>query len=217
VNLTPEQIRAVIVRTQPREWRPNAYGFVFLAEDGSQANDMQVSIYRWADNDGLPMRAPHYTAARLATAGNELDKAIGGFLVMDEFTRFDDHDLYNIDKVIVNKQLAVVVIGIENMASVGPSKQRDLHDAVRKQADWMQDDLKLVTMSDFGEAPRASSKPDVELGQALAAINKHRRKLGMSKLDPVAADWTEEDILVEARRIRRLPNPTFDRRWRLLR
>jgi hypothetical protein len=160
------------------------------------------------------MRAPHYTVTSRA-ALDELDKAIGGFLVLDEFAKFDDHALHNVDKAIVNKKLAVVVIGIENMAQVGPSQQIYLHDAVRNQANFMQHDLQQVTMSDFGRAPR-TPKPDVGLDQALATINKHRRKLGMGKLDPVAADWTEEDILIEAQRIQRLPNPRFDRRWAVL-
>ena len=47
--------------------------------------------------------------------------------------------------------------------------------------------------------------PDVvspaTVSTALAKINAHRRALGISPLDPTAAGWTEEDVLLEARRL----------------
>jgi len=48
---------------------------------------------------------------------------------------------------------------------------------------------------------------DPKVQAALEAINRHRRKLGQRPLDPTAAGWTSEDILLEAQRIRRL-NPS---------
>lgn len=47
---------------------------------------------------------------------------------------------------------------------------------------------------------------------ALDLINRHRRSIGQKPLDPVAERWTEEDLEIEAKRIRRLngrrPNVT---------
>lgn len=47
-------------------------------------------------------------------------------------------------------------------------------------------------------------RPDY--GQALDAIARHRRQIGVAPLDPVAAGWSEQDVIDEAERIRRLPN-----------
>lgn len=45
-----------------------------------------------------------------------------------------------------------------------------------------------------------------EVTEALAAINVHRRVLGMSPLDPERAGWSDEDVVIEAERVARLPN-----------
>lgn len=55
------------------------------------------------------------------------------------------------------------------------------------------------------ELARASG-PAVSVGAALAAINRHRSRLGMGPLDPSAAGWSNRDVLDEATRIERLPN-----------
>lgn len=44
----------------------------------------------------------------------------------------------------------------------------------------------------------------------LDAVNRHRRHLGLAPLDPQAAGWSEEDVRVEAERIR-APNPLRER------
>lgn len=51
---------------------------------------------------------------------------------------------------------------------------------------------------------RAAGAPAVD--QALDVINVHRRQLGMSPLDPQAAGWSGEDVILEAQRVARLPN-----------
>lgn len=40
-----------------------------------------------------------------------------------------------------------------------------------------------------------------EIATALAQVNRHRAQIGMRPLDPAAAGWTEQDVLLEARRI----------------
>lgn len=42
---------------------------------------------------------------------------------------------------------------------------------------------------------------------SLNVINRHRAKLGQARLDPVAAGWTQDDLELEAARIRAIPNP----------
>jgi hypothetical protein len=49
-----------------------------------------------------------------------------------------------------------------------------------------------------------------DVSNALIHINRHRRRLGMRSLDPYGAGWTDEDILVESRRISRLENSSMD-------
>lgn len=60
---------------------------------------------------------------------------------------------------------------------------------------------------------KKSSRQDV--AQALAQINAYRARKSLRPLDPVAAGWTDQDILDEAKRLRS-PNPTTDLRHRLL-
>lgn len=55
---------------------------------------------------------------------------------------------------------------------------------------------------------------DVEA--ALREIQAHRRRLGMPILDVHAAGWTEQDVILEAERIRTLPNPMADLKHRLI-
>lgn len=51
---------------------------------------------------------------------------------------------------------------------------------------------------------------------ALLRIQEHRRHLGMQPLDVRAAGWTDQDVLDEADRIERLPNPLQDLKHRLI-
>lgn len=45
-----------------------------------------------------------------------------------------------------------------------------------------------------------------EITSALQVINAHRRALAMTPLDQEALQWTDEDVLLEAQRIKRLAN-----------
>lgn len=53
--------------------------------------------------------------------------------------------------------------------------------------------------------------------RALHTINTHRRALGMTPLDPRAAGWSDEDVVIEADRVARLPNPLLNLKRRVLR
>lgn len=45
------------------------------------------------------------------------------------------------------------------------------------------------------------------IAEDLAALNAHRRQIGMAPLDPAAAGWTDEDVRIEAQRLRGNPDP----------
>jgi hypothetical protein len=53
------------------------------------------------------------------------------------------------------------------------------------------------------------------ISDELSIINEHRRKIGMTPLDPDASGWTDEDVMLEAQRIRAL-NPRQLARERML-
>lgn len=61
-------------------------------------------------------------------------------------------------------------------------------------------EMKSVLDESMRRSPPASINSD------LAEINAHRRLIGMRPLDPAAAGWTDDDVRLEARRIRAL-NP----------
>jgi hypothetical protein len=60
--------------------------------------------------------------------------------------------------------------------------------------------------------------PDPKVVEALDTINRHRHALGMQPLEPKAADWTDEDVLAEARQLkeRGLINPIAEVKARML-
>lgn len=61
--------------------------------------------------------------------------------------------------------------------------------------------------------------PDPKVVAALDKINRQRRKLGMTPLDPEASGWTDEDVLAEERELtaRGLANPIDEIKARMLR
>ena len=82
-----------------------------------------------------------------------------------------------------------------------------------------EDDASRYTVfDDSGESRSISTSASREplVLDALAAINRHRAAMGMGPLDVQAAGWTEQDVLDEAERIARLPNPLEDLKHRLI-
>lgn len=73
---------------------------------------------------------------------------------------------------------------------------------------WEQTPLRAQLVSPATLSPAVAA--------ALDAINRHRASMGMPRLDPVGSAWTEKDVLLEAERIARLPNPLLDLKRRLL-
>lgn len=89
--------------------------------------------------------------------------------------------------------------------------------------DWSMED-RVVETNDLGTAVWAvreaakkvglpipppltsAAAPSGQVARALAEIQAHRRGMGLRPLDPAASGWTEQDVLDEAERIRRLQN-----------
>lgn len=57
-----------------------------------------------------------------------------------------------------------------------------------------------------GLEARIDRLEEVDVSEALAFVNRHRRAMGMSPLDPAQAGWSAQDVLLEAERVHRLPN-----------
>jgi hypothetical protein len=58
----------------------------------------------------------------------------------------------------------------------------------------------------------AAKGPDPKaVADALKIINQHRRKIAMAPLDPKSSGWTDEDVILEARRIQKTSNPQLQR------
>lgn len=60
---------------------------------------------------------------------------------------------------------------------------------------------RLHDASEIGASSGASTQAE------LALINAHRRKIGMRPLDPAAAGWSDDDVRIEAQRLRTQGNP----------
>lgn len=212
--VTGDQLRAVLDAYSPQDWKPHARGIVFLGNTSEEQGWVFAALRKWARDGGFPIRIPHHSvsAAGLAAprrsitpphvTSSELDLAVGGILVLDDFADFDDHGLYNVAKRVVREKLpGVVVVGLEHLRDgVDPD---DFMGRVRKNAEAL--GLEIVTIDEFEDVATLPSRTDV--ATALDAINLHRRRLGMGALDPAAAGWTDQDVLLEAERITRLSNP----------
>lgn len=206
-----EDIQDAFRDHQPTGWHAG-YGFVYLAKSAADGRDMLLSLKQWADREGFPVRIPHYSVSMKGING-ELDRAMGGILILDELTEFDTRQLAELGRRIRVEDIPVVLVGIVDPDDRGAL---DVQEA-RSHAREIAESIVMLSRSDIEGGPVPPTAPVDDVAQALAAINRHRATIGMSRLDPVAADWTEEDILIEAERIQRLPNPFFDPRWRLLR
>lgn len=211
-----EDFQAAIERFSPREALDRGWGgFVFLAENAAEAKWMMASARAWASKLGFPIRMPHHSVSIEGLAGrgrrnlpgslsrSEVDLAHGGILLLDEFERFDQNALHHLRDRIVDDRLVIAVVGVDSHV-FHPRTNLDLFmEALRWRADTL--GLPVVTKDDLTEGTDLAAQSDVS--DALKAINAHRRAIGMAPLDPTTAGWTHEDVLLEQKRIARLPNP----------
>jgi hypothetical protein len=70
----------------------------------------------------------------------------------------------------------------------------------------------MARREDTNVDPNATTVPNGrrDVIEALDVINKRRREIGMRPLEPTSARWTDEDILLEAKRLQ--TNPARRRR-----
>ena len=196
---------------QPKGWHAG-YAFIYLASSQEDGHTMLRSLKQWADGDGFPVRIPHHSVSMKGING-ELDKAVGGILILDELSEFDTRQLAELGRRIRVEDIPVVLVGIEYPDRDGAL---DVQQA-RSHAREIAPSIVMLSRAEIEKDPFVALKPVDDVAAALEAINRHRRAIGMHRLDPAAAEWTDDDILIEAQRLQRLPNPYFDPRWRLLR
>lgn len=203
---SPDELRTALDLYTPSDWKPHGRGFVFVGNNAEEARAMMNSLREWA-SEGFPIREPSSSITPAQLAGppksgkwSELDQAVGGILALVDYADFDDHGIYNIDKRMSRDDMPVVVVGIESLGNVPGGDPHRFMERVRGRADIA--GLKVITVDDFEDMQEL---PEVE--EALGAINRHRSKLGMRPLDPRVTGWTDDDVIAEATRVSRLPNP----------
>lgn len=213
IEILPGELQALLEEVTPKAWRPNARGMVFFGNTSEETKAVVQAARKWAADDGFPIRIPHHSVSPAGLAKSprsELDLAIGGILLLQDISDFDDHGLHNLAKRIEREHLPVVVIGVDTPAPRADSM------AFRRRLGEQSSviGLPIVIIDDFGSVATPPPTSDVEV--ALAAINRHRAAIGMHPLDPVSSGWTGDDVLLEADRVARLPNPLLDLKRRVL-
>lgn len=214
-KLEPEDIGELLRREWTWEERPRA-GFVALVEQvpDDQGAALRTAVRRYASQRGLPIRMPHPSVSAMGLVGrpapgapsSEFDQAMGGILYLEDLTAYSDRVLRMLRERLEESAPQIVVIGVE----FGETLAGDL-DPLRDVADLLGLHLYHYDELVHKVAP-PGDEPGEPIAEALAAIQRHRAALGMRPLDPALADWTEEDIVLEAERIARLPNPLEDPR-----
>jgi hypothetical protein len=187
---------------------------VVLANTDEEGNWLRIAARDWAREDGFALRAPHYTVSSAGLSkrpSSEVDLAVGGILLLDQYADFDDHGLYNLGKRVTGESLPVVVIGIDTLEAHVEEDPDAYMKRLRDKAETL--GLSVITMEDLEES---AVTPGVDVRDALSKINRHRGSMGMRPLDPVATGWTDQDVLLEAKRIERLSNPLLDLKRTLL-
>lgn len=124
-----------------------------------------------------------------------LNSPDGHIIVLEDFSHAHPNVLRNMRRVLDVRRLSLLVVLLDSMDSMqqaSGSWEEDLWERLQACEATLHEDVSLP--------PR-----DLRVEEALAAINKHRRRLGQRPLDPRQAGWTDEDILIEAARIGALP------------
>lgn len=220
--MTYEEIHDLLITYSPKSWTDHgAYGAVFLTETDKKAAEILLATRKGFQELGpFPFRVPHHTISPMGLAGavvgakkpikGEVDLAHGGILFLEDIIDFKDPALQRLGIRIENESLLVVVIATQSIERAlrerRPSVTRkDVEKAVAHQAKLL--GLKVIPVN---------GAPTVDISDALEAINRYRRRIGMRPLDPQAAGWTPDDVVLEAQRISRIANPRRLKR-RLLR
>lgn len=194
-------------------------GVVVTVYDARDAARLHAEIERFAQRAQIPFAvASHngWTNPRLLGATQVLARQAGasgtGMLLLQNLGAYQYPNLreYREDRK-ASEYRRVYVFGILEMFE-DPSTWDDPDDNIyyaRRYGDALNVPAYEIFNDRFvlrHEPGRGSRQVVPPPSADLALINEHRRKMGMRPLDPVAADWTEEDLAIEATRIRKL-NP----------
>lgn len=156
-----------------------------------------------------PLRIPHHSisAAGLAT---EIPSARDGALVLDELQEFSEQA---IDVLALSPSWRRKEFSVFAMAKADPNDPTQAARALEVAGDvafklgvplFVWDGAALVEthVQGVADTPRA---PGIQAD--LDQINAHRRRLYMAPLDPAVAGWSDDDIRLEAARLRAAGNP----------
>lgn len=108
--------------------------------------------------------------------------------------------------------------GFYKMGEFPAEPVEDWYEAVRERCDAFGEYDAIESILDERDLPY-EGKTAVSQSSSLEAIkeiNRHRAALGMPPLDVRTAGWTRQDVIDEAQRIARLPNPLEDLKHRLI-
>lgn len=180
-------------------------GMAVLGEFRRYAAEQQARMARLLQRAAtFPMRMPHHTVSPAGLKG-ELRDAKGGALLLDEAQELDARDIETIAKAPELRRREVAVFAL--VRNYTPLSVRPISDA-RWIASTLglplfvqQDDGEMVMEADAAAATAIAAPP--EILDDLTFINEHRRQLWLPPLD--RRIWTDEDIRIEARRMRGNP------------
>lgn len=115
------------------------------------------------------------------------------------------------------------LISAANAAAVSQAARASAIDVVRSYGSSVGNDTKeryaaVTNIARSIERDLVTISPPARAASALARINRHRRAIGQAPLDPAGSGWTEEDVLIEERRLeeRGLVNPVDEIKRRML-
>lgn len=213
-----------------RSWLPRSgekYTLLTLIAPDPSTQSRVLSVVRdFVGKAGLPHRFPHHSVRHDGIV-SEGDLAQGGVLYLDDFSYVEPYVLRTLANHLHDNDRSVLVIMVDSQRGLEESAKDLAIDAKRHLEDRF-DDARVHGIRAAGryvgpdltlEWPIAPGRglPSTaadEVAQALAVINRHRRSFGQRPLDPAAAGWTDEDVLLEAERIARLSNPKRARQLR---
>lgn len=135
---------------------------------------------------------------------------------------FDDHRFVQVTHARdLHEALLAVEQYMDDVAKSDPEEVKfwsaiEVSPDLRARVWWLGGHSRHRVTLDVIEPAVGAPTPLVGVAEALDAINRHRARMGMRPLDPVAGGWTDQDIRDEAERIALLSNPLDDLKHRLI-
>lgn len=183
-----------------------------VPDKSARVLELVTEIQNWANVEGVPI----YRTGGPWTRTSQVDLAVARLARDDRslllIAPLSAHEpfIYQRLRSLLDRELpAVLVVLLDSMKGL-----QSRFGANFQTEQWKRLQAAGATLLDPGAEAQTPAESANEVQQALERINEHRRQIGQRPLDPAAAGWSDEDVLLEAERIVRLPNP---RRARLLR